>query len=200
MGSGTTGFVQTIAIEDNFVYAGGNFVGAGNKTVNRIAVFDLSNQDWEPIENGVTGNVNDIISKDNYIYVTGTFEAAGTIGSSSDEFKFMGNITRWSESDGWEALGTDTNVGIDTRGNALIHTNSNQELIVGGNFNQSGATVNTNNIAKWALEFDQNSIDSDSDGVDDTIDECPRYTSRHTSYTKRLSHSCISSRSIYCWK
>lgn len=173
LGSGTTGFVQTIAIKDHFVYAGGNFVGAGNKTVNRIARFDLSNQDWERIEMGVTGNVNEIISKDSFIYVTGTFEAAGTTGGSSDEFEFMGNIARWSESEGWEALGTDTNVGIDTRGNALLYTNTNKELIVGGNFNQSGATVNTNNIAKWALEFDQNANDSDGDGVGNTFDECP---------------------------
>ena len=173
LGPGTTGFVQTIDIKDNFVYAGGNFVGAGNQTVNRIARYNLSTQDWEAIGKGVTGNVNELISQGDYIYVTGTFEAAGIPGSNPDEFEFMNNIARWSESDGWEALGTDTKVGIDTRGNALIYTNSNQELIVGGNFNQSGAMVNTNNIAKWALEFDQNAIDSDGDGVDDTIDECP---------------------------
>lgn len=170
LGDGTSGFVQSIVTSGDYIYAGGNFVSAGNKTVNRIARFNLTTKIWEPLGNGLSGNVNDIIVKDSYIYVTGAFETASDTDNVNE---IMNNVARWSINSGWEALGPGTNVGINTLGNVLYFYNESNELIVGGNFNRSGALMNTNNISKWSVNFSSELVDNDGDGVDDDIDECP---------------------------
>ena len=38
LGEGTSGFVQSIVVTDQYLYAGGNFTIAGGQTVNRIAL------------------------------------------------------------------------------------------------------------------------------------------------------------------
>lgn len=170
LGDGTSGFVQSIITSGDYLYAGGNFVSAGNKTVNRIARFNLTTKIWEPLGNGLSGNVNDIIVKNGYMYVTGAFETASDVDNVNE---IMNNVARWSISSGWEALGPGTNVGINTLGNVIFFHNESNELIVGGYFNRSGALMNTNNISKWAVNFPSEVVDSDGDGVDDDIDECP---------------------------
>ncbi len=164
LGDGTSGFVQAIVLNDGFVYAGGNFVNAGNKTVRRIARFHMQSQTWETLGNGVSGNVNDMAWHNGQLYVTGTFTTASDIDI---EHKVVNNVARWNSTLGWQALGTGTNVGIDNRGNALLFLKDSDELIIGGNFSRVGAAPNVNNIAKWSI------LDNDGDGVDDTIDACP---------------------------
>ena len=146
LGTGTSGFVQAIDFHDGYLYAGGNFVNAGNTTVNRIARFDLEDGLWEPLGNGLSGNVNALVVENDYVYVTGTFETASNINNTNE---IMNNVARWSSLEGWEAMGSGKQVGINTRGNALLFTEANNEIILGGNFNISGNLSTTNNISKW---------------------------------------------------
>nr|WP_289846867.1 PQQ-dependent sugar dehydrogenase [Maribacter dokdonensis] len=156
LGSGTSGFVQAIESIDNYLYVGGNFAIAGDKTVNRITRYDKNSSTWQAMGTGVSGNINAITHSGPYIYVGGTFDTASDNGSID---KVMNNIARWSEQSGWEALGTGTNVGVNTRVNTLQFIKDETQLLVGGNFDVAG-NVNANNIAIWAEAFctDENVI------------------------------------------
>lgn len=155
LGSGTSGFVQAIESSGDYLYVGGNFSLAGNITVNRIARFNKVNESWETLGNGLSGNVNTITSKGSYIYVGGSFDTASDVGSID---KIVNNLARWSSTNGWEALGPNTTVGVSTTVNTLVFTKNGTELIVGGNFSTAG-NINTNNIAIWSENFcTENSI------------------------------------------
>jgi glucose/arabinose dehydrogenase len=168
LGAGTSGFVQAIIPHEDYIYVGGNFVSAGNSNVNRIARYKRTTNIWEPLGNGLSGNVNALAIKADHVYVTGTFETASDVANVN---KIVNNVARWNPVTGWEALGEGTNVGIDTRGNALLFTNNSGALLLGGNFNRSGATTGTNNIAKWTLSPTPD--DLDGDGVPNEQDACP---------------------------
>ena len=71
-----------------------------------------------------------------------------TASDQVDINKIMDNIARWSDSNGWEALGTNTNVGVSTGVNSISFSNDNSELCVGGNFSGAGA-INADNVAIW---------------------------------------------------
>lgn len=155
LGSGTSGFVQAIESIGDYLYVGGNFSIAGDKTVNRIARFNKNNESWENLGNGLSGNVNSITSNGTYIYVGGSFSTASDDGNVD---KIVNNLARWSVDNGWEALGPNTDVGINIRVNSLTFTKNNTELLVGGNFSTAG-NINTKNIAVWSENFcEENSI------------------------------------------
>lgn len=155
LGSGTSGFVQAIESIGDYLYVGGNFSIAGDQTVNRIARFNKINESWESLGNGLSGNVNAITSNGTYIYVGGSFSTASDDGNID---KIVNNLARWSIDNGWEALGPNTNVGINIRVNSLTFANNSTELLVGGNFSTAG-NINTNNIAVWSENFcEENSI------------------------------------------
>ncbi|TVZ13829.1 putative secreted protein (Por secretion system target) [Maribacter sp. MAR_2009_72] len=149
LGTGTSGFVQAIESSGNYLYVGGNFSIAGGNTVNRIARYNKTNQSWEALGNGLSGNVNAIVSNGSYVYVGGTFDTASDNGNVD---KIVNNLSRWSAANGWEALGPNTDVGVDVRVNSLAFTNNGSELIVGGNFGTAG-NLSTNNIAIWSEYF-----------------------------------------------
>ncbi|MGO4920511.1 PQQ-dependent sugar dehydrogenase [Maribacter spongiicola] len=149
LGSGTSGFVQAMDSAGDYLYVGGNFAIAGDKTVNRIARYHKNNNTWEALGTGVSGNVNAITNSGTYIYVGGTFDTASDNGTVD---KVVNNISRWSTQNGWQALGTATNVGVNTRVNALQFIKNDTELLVGGNFSTAG-NINANNIAKWGAVF-----------------------------------------------
>tara|TARA_R110000868_G_scaffold12514_1_gene59778 strand:- start:3556 stop:5841 length:2286 start_codon:yes stop_codon:yes gene_type:complete len=147
LGTGTSGFVQAIIAYNNYIYAGGNFSIAGDQTVNRLARWNRTTNSWEKLGFGVTGNVNDLQHDGNYLYTIGAFESAS---DTENIFKIMNGVARWSDSNGWEALGTNYNVGINNTGNSLLFSADKKLLYAGGNFAIAGA-VNALNIAKWGL-------------------------------------------------
>jgi glucose/arabinose dehydrogenase len=149
LGEGTSGFVQAIEVIENYVYAGGNFNIAGNKTVNRIARWSLDTSEWERLGFGLSGTVNAIISDGDFVYLGGNFETA----SDTEELnKIVNNIARWSVATGWEALGTNLQVGVNSNVETLYVNDTTHELSVGGNFGSSGGQEN-NNIAIWGEAF-----------------------------------------------
>ena len=149
LGSGTSGFVQAITIAEDFLYAAGNFSLAGNSTVNRIARWNLSSATWEALGNGLSGSVNALEWDGNYVYAAGDFETASNVENIN---LIVNNIARWNEASGWQALGPNTQVGVNTSINTLSFSNTTNELYVGGNFSTSGA-IQTNNIAVWSEAF-----------------------------------------------
>jgi len=145
LGSGTSGFVQAILVRPNYIYAGGNFAIAGGGTVNRIARWNRTSLAWESLDFGLSGNVNTLAYDGTFLYAGGSFETASDV---EDINKIMSNIARWSEANGWEALGTNTDVGVSTGVNSISFNNDNTELSVGGIFSGAGA-INADNIAIW---------------------------------------------------
>jgi len=192
LGMGTSGFVQAIHITSDYVYAGGNFALAGGNTVNRIARWNRNINQWEKIQNGLSNNVNALAYRDDYLYVAGSFKAA--LNDTPAQNIIVNGLARWSAASGWEALGTDTNVGVDNLLNALNFENN--ELYVGGTFDVAG-TENVSNFTCWqnnivpgqACEdgdictqgetYDANLnctggiyTDTDNDGICNTLDVC----------------------------
>ncbi|WP_299435388.1 PQQ-dependent sugar dehydrogenase [uncultured Maribacter sp.] len=150
LGDGTSGFVQSIIVDSNNVYAGGNFSLAGEKTVNRIARWDRNTNEWFGYGNGLSGNVNSIQHDGTYLYAAGNFETASDI---TDVNKIVRNIARWSDSNGWQGLGTGTSVGTNSQINSIVFNSNNSNLYVGGNFSVAGITA-ASNVAEWGLNLD----------------------------------------------
>jgi len=98
LSSGVAGVgVNAIAVEDERVFAGGDFTGAGERIVNYVAQYGGGN--WQGLanapDNGVNGNVYAVASDGNTLFVGGDFTVAGGVRVS--------RIARW---DGlaWSAL------------------------------------------------------------------------------------------------
>ena len=144
LGSGTSGFVQAIAVTETDIYLGGNFALAGGATVNRIVRWDRAAASYRPIGGGVSGNVNALYFGGGYLYAGGSFVTALT---AAGEAYRVNNIARWSAATGWEALGTEKEVGTDNQVNALLPAGDGG-LYAGGSFAQAG-TVAAPGIARW---------------------------------------------------
>jgi len=148
LGTGTSGFVEAIATTLTDVYVGGNFTTAGGNTVNRIARWNKSTLSWSSLEGGVSNSVVSLIHNGTNLYVAGSFNLA--FNNSSDII--VNNIARWNISDGWQALGTNTNVGVDIKLNTIVFSpDSNEKIFTGGNFSKAGV-IDANNIALWKSE------------------------------------------------
>ncbi|AXT49992.1 T9SS C-terminal target domain-containing protein [Aquimarina sp. BL5] len=148
LGTGTSGFVEAIAVTPTEVFIGGNFSIAGGQTVNRIARWNKNTTSWSSLDNGVNNIVNSLIHDGSNLYAGGAFDTANIDTSNSI---IVNNIARWSETNGWEALGTDTNVGVDIKINTLEFASDSDginKIFVGGNFSTAGV-INTNNTAQW---------------------------------------------------
>ncbi len=149
LGSGTSGFVQAIEVIGQYIYAGGNFAIAGGKSVNRIARWDRDVMTWQPLNGGLSGAVNAIVYDGQYVYAAGSFETAKI--NDSVNYK-VNNIARWTEENGWQALGTYSNVGTTNQINFLALNKDNSGLIAGGSFLEAG-NKNALNLATWNLGF-----------------------------------------------
>lgn len=150
LGDGTNGFVQAIVTTPDFIYAGGNFSIAGGKTVNRVARWARTSKTWEALGNGVSGNVNTMIYKDLHLYVGGNFETAA---NDSNTNYIVKNVSCWSASKGWEAMGPAKEVGVNSLVSTIAFSGDEEHIFTGGNFNTAGeATVQ--NMAVWGQAFD----------------------------------------------
>ena len=145
LGEGTSGFVQSILITDDYLYAGGNFTIAGNQPVNRIARWDRTSLSWQSLNNGLSNSVNTISTDGSFIYAGGQFSNA--LNTGSEDNIIVNSVVRWSENTGWEALGESTKVGVDNVVNALRFNGAT--LYVGGRFASAGQTP-IRNLATWS--------------------------------------------------
>ncbi|WP_106793140.1 PQQ-dependent sugar dehydrogenase [Aquimarina sp. Aq78] len=145
LGDGTSGFVEAITTTPTTIYIGGNFALAGNTTVNRIAKWNIATNSWSKLGNGVNNNVRSLLHDGTHLYAAGAF----TTASDNNSNKIVNNIAQWSENNGWKALGTNTNVGVDIIINAITLSSQTKEIFVGGNFSKAGA-INAKNTASWS--------------------------------------------------
>mgnify|MGYP003663530367 CR=1 FL=1 len=148
LGSGTSGFVQAIATTSNDIFIGGNFAIAGGSTVNRIARWNKTSNTYFSLGNGVSNLVNSLIHDGSNLYAAGTFDNCNIDENNSI---MVNNIASWNETNGWQALGTNTSTGVDLKVNSMVFAkddDSIDKIFVGGNFGTSG-TVNSNNVSKW---------------------------------------------------
>ncbi|WP_273567544.1 T9SS type A sorting domain-containing protein [Maribacter halichondriae] len=155
LGEGTSGFVQAILVQSGYIYAGGNFTLAGGKTVNRISRWNITSKSWEGLGNGTSGNVNALATDGTYIYLGGNFE---TVSDVTESNYVMNNMARWSESSGFEALGTSKNVGTDNQVNSIYFSANGNDLYVGGNFNAAGNSTSSK-LAVWSQNFNCSDAD-----------------------------------------
>ncbi|AZQ58497.1 T9SS type A sorting domain-containing protein [Maribacter sp. MJ134] len=148
LGNGTSGFVQGILIRPEYIYVGGNFSLAGSETVNRIARWNRNTAAWESLNNGLSGSANSLAHDGTYLYVGGTFETASDITNVNE---IMNNIARYSDTNGWEALGKNTTVGVGTAINALCFSTDDLSLYAGGNFTSTGE-ISAKNVGIWNID------------------------------------------------
>tara|TARA_R110000868_G_scaffold90110_1_gene250383 strand:+ start:20210 stop:24661 length:4452 start_codon:yes stop_codon:yes gene_type:complete len=150
LGAGTSGFVQAIKITPTTIFAGGNFGEAAGQTVNRIAQWNRSTQTWSSLDFGLSGSVNALEHDGTYLYAGGVFETASDVLNQN---KIVKNIVRWSDANGWQALGTNSSVGTNNVIYSLLFTENNSKLYVGGNFTSSGAITSSNRMAVWGTNL-----------------------------------------------
>lgn len=165
LGTGTSGFVQAIAITPISVYVGGNFSMAGGNTVNRVARWNRGPQTWEALGQGLSGNVNSLLHDGVFLYVGGNFETASDV---PDTNKIMNNVARWNDAEGWQALGPGTLVGVDSQINSMAFSAAENTIYAVGSFSLAGP-IDATNIAIWGPDL----ADADNDGVVDSDDDCP---------------------------
>jgi len=150
LGQGTSGFVQSISSDANFVYIGGNFAIAGEQTVNRIARWNKGTSQWQSLGNGLSGAVNSLVlDQSGTVYAGGSFVTASPSAGTN---YIVNNVASWSETDGWRALGTNADVGVDIQVNALLNTadGDGSQINVAGSFSQAGA-IAASNTSNWQL-------------------------------------------------
>lgn len=145
LGAGTSGFVQSIVVTNDYVYLGGNFALADTNTVNRIVRWNKASATWTKLDLGTNGNVNDMVLLGGYLYIGGNFE---TVNRTDGRILRMNNLARYSTNTGWQALGNMMSVGANNGINTLSVYNGNK-IILGGNFSNLSA-VNAMNIGVWS--------------------------------------------------
>ena len=124
---GADGPIQTITIDGDNVYIGGEFSQVGTVKARNIAVWSRSKKEWSTFQGGVGGtllsSVKSIVVHNGQVYVGGRFIAAGNTVAA--------NIARW---DGrrWHRVGTGANARVN-----VLHIEG-EYLYAGGNFSIAG--------------------------------------------------------------
>lgn len=115
------------------IYVGGDFIVAGDTTVNRIAKFDGTR--WTPLGSGLNGRVLAIAVSGTKVYVGGLFTRAG----STDAL----NVAVWDgTTQQWGTLGNGVNGEVSS-----IAVDGNN-VYIGGSFTVAGS-ADANKVALW---------------------------------------------------
>jgi len=128
--------VNTLAVKDSELYAGGVFRNAGgNPDADRIAKWN--GEEWLAMDKGIDGWVYSITVHNDEIYAGGAFTSAA--GDTNIKF-----IAKWNSTDSlWESFGNGLN-------NWVHHIAfRNDEMYIGGFFTDAGGDPNADHIAKW---------------------------------------------------
>lgn len=129
------GIVRALALRGKDVYAGGQFITAGEMSAYNIARWN--GQRWLAFGSGIRGNMEEVLAIEvsgSDLYVGGTFVMAGEVSAS--------NIAKWNGSN-WSALEVQTHDGV-----RKILVSGTNIYIGGGPFTLPGGAV-AEGIAKW---------------------------------------------------
>ena len=140
--------VRSLAVFNNTLFAGGFFNSAGGTPLNNLAKWNGTS--WLPVTLNMHcpvyvygGGIYSLLVFNNALYVAGMFDSIGGIAAN--------NIAKY-DGINWTALGNGITYTNPTSPIPFCKIRSlysyNNELIVGGYFNQAG-TIAANNIAKW---------------------------------------------------
>ena len=142
--------VRSLAVFNNTLFAGGSFNSAGGTPLKNLAKWNGSS--WLPITlnmhapvgtSYIYDGIYSLFVFNNALYVAGIFDSIGGIAAN--------NIAKY-DGINWTALGNGITNTIPTFNGPFCNIRSmcayNNELIVGGFFNQAGA-IAASNIAKW---------------------------------------------------
>lgn len=146
---GANGTIRSIEYDGNEYYAGGSFIGIGNKEISRLAKWNGEN--WEAVGEKPNGFIYDILVDDNLVYVVGSFTSIGGISAN--------RIAVWNKSTKqWASLNNGANGDIYT----LLKIGNS--IYAAGSFTQMDGN-SANRIAEW----DGNSWNNLGNGTDGTI-------------------------------
>ena len=132
LGKGLSYRCYAVAVQNHNLFAGGEFVTAGEITANNIARWD--GVSWSSMGTGTNGVVRSITADASSVYVGGEFTE--TSGNSTIKY-----IARWNGSN-WFGLG----IGVNGPVRAIAKNNGN--VYAGGDFLTAGGKV-ANRIARW---------------------------------------------------
>jgi hypothetical protein len=137
--SSLTGFVYTLAMDSQYLYAGGQFLNAGGSGANKIARLSLSlvGGDWQPLGASLVGGwVYSLAFSGKDLIAAGRFTQSGLTGLS--------NIARWdTTAQTWSPIGSgasDDVYGLASTAN---------EIYASGLFTQMGGKE-SEYFARWA--------------------------------------------------
>ncbi len=142
--AGINGCINSLAIYNNELYAGGKFSNASGITVNNIAKWNGSS--WSDVGGGIrfnnsSGGAGSYISSmavyNNALHVVGLFDTAGVT--------VVRNLAKWDGVSWSDVGGGIGGSSVLKTGTLLVHSNS---LVVGGSLDTVG-NVAANNIANW---------------------------------------------------
>lgn len=137
LGAGVNNQVWALAMIDDTLYAGGDFIEASGITVNRIAAW--TDDTWKPLGSGVDSRVLSLVVEDagtdDTLYAGGLFTTASGIS--------VNRVAAWAD-DTWKPLGTGVAGGI-----VLSLAMMDDTLFVGGTFH-TASDDSVNGIAAWA--------------------------------------------------
>jgi hypothetical protein len=138
LGTGTNGgTILTLAVSGSTLYAGGNFLTAGNCTSGCSRIAKWNGSAWSALGTGMDDGVWALAVSGSDLYAGGYFTNAGTCTSGCN------HIAKWNGGT-WSPLGTGTD------DNVLALAVSGTTLYAGGDFTSAGAcTGGCNHIAKW---------------------------------------------------
>lgn len=129
------GFVKTLAVVQEEVYAGGMFSIAGEVSAKGIARWD--GDAWAPLGQGGNFGLNFMVDAvgiaDHGVYVGGSFSTAGN--------QRIAHLARWDGSDWHE-------VGLGVTNSVYAITVHDERVYVGGIFLRAGG-IQVNRIARW---------------------------------------------------
>lgn len=131
LGAGTDFEVQSLAVHDGALIAGGVFTTAGGVSASHIALWNGTT--WQSLGVGMDGVVAGLVSTGGSLFAGGNFSTAGGVMSI--------RVAEWNGS-AWSALGT----GFEQRVRAMADFGG--EVIAGGEFTLAGGE-SANYIARW---------------------------------------------------
>lgn len=127
VGTGLNGTVHTLLLQNNKLYAGGEFTMAGNVAVNHVAVYDIAQGQWQAI-----GSLDSTVYA--LAFYNGNLYAAG---------KFSGFLAKWNGSQ-WSDI---TSGFLYGEGARTLEVYDNK-LVVGGNFELATGALRKH-VAVW---------------------------------------------------
>ncbi len=140
--------VEAIAVDGDNIYVAGDFIKAGNRTVNYVAQWDGAR--WHSLGKGITGDedlrtVTALAVKNGHVYIGGYFSRVDDVSAR--------HVAHW-DGKAWHGLGAGVNNcdGCGLSVNALLLVGN--ELYVGGRFRQAGE-IRANHLAVWNRRTEQ---------------------------------------------